>query len=226
MNNTPDINTKEYWDTRFEKNWELCGGREQSRFFARLVVDNLPSWFMEQLKSGHLTFLDWGCAQGDGTAIWTDFIDGGQITGIDFSRTAIEKAARNYPDICFINEDWLKGSEEKIKYHDIVFSSNTLEHFRNPYDVLNTLSLHAGKAIVLILPFRETDRIEEHLYTFTDENIPKSLQNGFRLFWSKVIDCRQIPGSLWHGEQIVLIYADEHWIDSLGIPVKKILEGK
>jgi O-antigen biosynthesis protein len=215
-----DINTKEYWNTRFEKDWGLFDGPGQSRFFTRLAIDNLPCWFMDQIKSGHLTFLDWGCAQGDGTKIWTDYIECSKITGIDFSKVAIDKAIQCYPEICFINEDWLQGNEDRIKYWDIVFSSNTLEHFQNLYEVLNTLSLRAKKAIVLVLPYREEDRIKEHLYTFTDDNIPESLPNGFRLIWSKVVDSSKLPGSLWPGEQIVLIYADKQWIDSSVLTIK------
>jgi hypothetical protein len=34
----------------------------------------------------------------------------------------------------------------------VVFSSNTLEHFRRPYEVLHTLLAHANKCVVLLLP--------------------------------------------------------------------------
>lgn len=209
------INSDSYWNTRFAENWEACEGPKQSRFFARIAVEHLPHWLMEQLKRQSLTLADWGCAQGDGTNVWASYIDAQQIVGVDFSSMAIEQAVQRYPAIRFINEDWLEEGGEQRETFDVVFSSNTLEHFHKPYETLHAICSRAKKAIVLALPYKEIERIDEHFYSFLPENIPLQLANGFRLIWSRVVDCRPLPKTLWSGDQIILAYADPKWLDSL-----------
>lgn len=211
------INSDSYWNTRFAENWETCAGPTQSRFFARIAVENLPRWLIEQLKRQSLTLADWGCAQGDGTDVWASYIDTEQIAGVDFSSVAIEQASQRYPAIRFINEDWLTKCGNQGETFDVVFSSNTLEHFHKPYDALHAICSRAKKAIVLALPYKELDRIDEHFFSFLPENIPLQLANGFRLIWSRVVDCRSLPKTLWSGDQVVLAYANPNWLDSLGL---------
>ena len=211
------INSDSYWNTRFAENWEACEGPTQSRFFARIAVEHLPRWLIEQLKRQSLTLADWGCAQGDGTDVWGSYIDARQIVGIDFSSMAIEQAVQRYPAIRFINEDWLTEGGDKGETFDVVFSSNTLEHFHKPYEALHAICSRAKKAIVLALPYKELERIDEHFFSFLPENIPLQLANGFRLIWSQVVDCRPLPKTLWSGDQVILVYADPNWLDSLGL---------
>ncbi|MBH2008519.1 MAG: methyltransferase domain-containing protein, partial [Xanthomonadaceae bacterium] len=222
MTDTTTINSDKYWDTRFVENWESFDGPSQSRFFARIAIENLPWWLVSQIKSQSLKLADWGCAQGDGTNVWVNYIDVKQLTGVDFSKVAIEQAAERYPSMRFINENWLTKNEDQRELFDIVFSSNTLEHFHDPYDALIELSKRAKKAVVLALPYRELDRIDEHFFSFLPENIPTVLSNGFRLIWSRVVDCRSLPNSLWGGEQIILLYADSNWVDGLGLTLGDI----
>jgi GT2 family glycosyltransferase/SAM-dependent methyltransferase/glycosyltransferase involved in cell wall biosynthesis len=215
MTEITKMNSESYWDTRFVEDWQVFDGPAQSRFFSHIAIDNLPEWFLNQLKSESLTLVDWGCAQGDGTNVWVDYIDPQQIIGVDFSGVAIEQAAERYPSIRFISEDWLTQKGDQPEVFDVVFSSNTLEHFHDPYTVLRELAKRSKKAILLALPYRELDRNPEHFFTFLPENIPTALSNGFRLIWSRVIDCRSIPNTYWGGEQIVLLYADPNWVDGL-----------
>src|SRR5450830_802399 len=213
MTDVTTINTGTYWDGRFSTDWESFEGPRQSRFFARLAIENLPHWLFDEIRRDHLSLVDWGCAQGDGTDVLASYIDAGQLSGVDFSAVAIEQASQRYPAIEFLNEDWLAAAQAGHKKFDVVFSSNTLEHFHQPYDVLRILGQRASKAIVLALPYRERDRIDEHFYSFLPENLPLVLENGFRLAWSRVIDCRPLPNTLWGGEQVILVYAAPAWLD-------------
>lgn len=217
MSDAIQINSSAYWQGRFSVDWETCAGPAQSRFFARLAMDNLPRWLLEQLSREGLTVCDWGCAQGDGTDVLAGYMDPRRLTGVDFSSVAVEQAARRYPAIGFLNEDWLSSDGDPQKRFDLVFSSNTLEHFHEPYKVLSVLCRHARKGLVLVLPYRELERIGEHFFTFLPNNIPLLLANGFRLMWSRVVDCRSHPDASWAGDQIVLVYADRNWVDLLGL---------
>lgn len=216
------INSGQYWDARFVGDWESFQGPAQSRFFARLAIENLPRWLIEQLQRQPLTLVDWGCAQGDGTDVWASYVDPQRLVGVDFSPVAIEQAAKRYPAMRFINEDWLTGQPIRQEDFDVVFSSNTLEHFHKPYDVLKILCGRARKALVLALPYREMNRHQEHFYTFLPDNIPSVIDAGFRLVWSRVVDCRQLPDTLWGGDQIVLVYAEFSWVESLRLTLRDI----
>ena len=216
------INSDAYWDTRFVENWEPLEGPKQSRFFSQIAIEHLPGWLINQLKSQSLTLADWGCAQGDGTDVWASYIDAQQLTGVDFSSVAIEQAAKRYPAIRFINENWLTANDTQKELFDVVFSSNTLEHFHSPYDILRDLCDRAKKAVVLALPYRELNRIDEHFVSFLPENIPTVLPNGFRLIWSQAVDCRTLPNTLWAGEQIILLFADSNWVGGLGLTLDDI----
>jgi hypothetical protein len=222
MNNSTGINSESYWDSRFDGNWESCQGPEQSRFFASLAIKNLPGWLISQIRKESLTLVDWGCAQGDGTDVWAGYIDTKQLAGVDISMIAVEQASHRYPSIRFLTEDWLSENYVQQEVFDVVFSSNTLEHFHTPYDTLQVLLPHARKAIVLALPYRELTRHHEHFFTFLPDNIPLVLPGGFRLVWSQVADCSQIPSAFWGGDQIILIYADPAWVDGIGLTLRDV----
>ncbi len=210
MTDTEDnVHSDAYRNIRFAENWNACVGSTHFRFFAMIAIEHLPPWLIEQLNRQSLTFADWSCAQGDGTDFWANHIDAQQIVGVDTSSVTIEQAAQRYPVIRFICEDWLEEGCDQRGAFDVVYSSNTLEYFNKPYDALRALGNRAKKAIVLALPYKEIERI--------DECFPLVLQNGFRLVWSQVVDCRQIPNTLWDGDQILLIYAFPNWLDSLGL---------
>lgn len=223
MESTDQINSKSYWDMRFNKNWESCDGPWQTRFFYQVAVSNLPAWLIFQMKSQALTLVDWGCAQGDGVDVWASHLHAGRVAGVDFSAVAVQQAAARYPAIQFFHEDWLDEARSVTNTFDVVFSSNTLEHFHSPYDVLPILSRRARKAVILTLPYKEMQRIDEHFFTFLPDNIPLRLDNGFRLCWAKVVDCRHLPKTQWGGDQIILIYAAEDWVNGLGLTLSDCL---
>jgi len=222
MSVSTTVNSDAYWNRRFEDDWESFQGPAQSRFFARLAIENMPHWLIGQLQHQDLTLCDWGCAQGDGTDVWGSYVASNQLTGVDISSVAIEQAVRRYPAIKFIKEDWLSVQFDQRTVFDVVFSSNTLEHFHKPYDMLKVLTRSASKALVLALPYRELERHHEHFYTFLPENIPSVINLGFRLTWSRVVDCRQLPNTLWEGDQIILVYANPSWVDSLGLTLQDL----
>ncbi|MFZ6864264.1 methyltransferase [Undibacterium sp. Ji67W] len=223
MTNITEINSENYWDRRFKEDWQINAGPKQSRFFAQIALENLPQWLITAMRREALSIADWGCAQGDGTNVWLNYLLPSQITGVDFSSIAIEQASEQYPALRFINEDWVSSNlTENGKSFDLIFSSNTLEHFHNPFEVLDKICERSKLGIVLALPFNEADRISEHFYSFVKENLPLVLKNGFRLVWSRVIDCQKMADTSWLGEQIILFYAQPNWIDSLGLTLADI----
>jgi len=215
------INSTQYWDQRFVADWKENNGIEQSQFFSRIAVDNLPAWFIRYIKQDQPSFCDWGCAMGNGTKVLHDLLSLKNITGIDFSRVAIAQARLSYPAIDFIATDILKG--EYFPQFDIIFSSNTLEHFDNPWDILEKLSRHANKFIVILIPFQEYNRHFEHFYTFETANIPSTIKASHYLTHYSILNAAGYPSSYWNGQQILLIYSAYSELVNLGLTLSDLI---
>jgi hypothetical protein len=127
-----DVNSRAFWDTRFASSWQADHGPEQTRFFCELALATLPQWLRQQVQQHRFSVCDWGCALGEGTALLARGL-GTTVKGVDFSATAIEKAKAQYPGLEFLCEDWLAADVGDV--YDLVFSSNTLEHFEQPWSV-------------------------------------------------------------------------------------------
>ncbi|TCG06977.1 glycosyl transferase [Paraburkholderia steynii] len=204
MNDRNSINSNQYWNHRFESDWELNGGCEQSRFFARVAIEALPQWLVHKVRWDNLSVCDWGCAQGDGTETLAQLLSW-NVTGIDFSQPAIERAARVHRTAQFLHENLLDCPDRPP--FDVLFSSNTLEHFAKPWDVFEQISQYASKFVVLLLPYREFDRHVEHEVTFDSRNIPLSPTPDWVLAYESVVDTRSHEPTYWLGHQILLVYA-------------------
>lgn len=218
VGNVTTVNSKAYWDHRFATDWNQHGGPAQSRGFAELARELLPRWLLDATHREALTWVDWGCAEGDGTAPWTAWLAPGSMCGVDVSETAIATASTRYPTVPFATADWLAddaplGGAANGATFDVVFSSNTLEHFSQPSKVMNVLAARARRAVVLLLPYRELERHPEHEATFLPENLPSHIGAGrdLALCAARVADCRDRPASPWLGEQILLVYAQPEW---------------
>ncbi len=214
-----EINSLNYWDYRFATDWEENHGREQSRFFSKLAVELLPKWIIKYWKDSDLNLCDWGCAQGDGTAALAELLRLSKVTGVDFSPEAIDKATEQYKAQEFLCADFL--GESSSQRWDIIFSSNTLEHFEKPWEVLKKVTAHAKDFVVLLLPFREYERIKEHFYTFDYSNIP-FIMDDWALVHSRSVTTTARTPSYWPGEQILLVYLSYDMLSKLGETVNNM----
>jgi glycosyltransferase involved in cell wall biosynthesis len=178
-------------------------GREQSRFFYTIALRELPRWLTEAIRRERLSVCDWGCALGDGTDLLSNAWDT-PVTGVDFSDVAIEDAKKNYQRPQFVAHDFT-ASTEGAPHFDIVFTSNTLEHFSDPWDVAHRLAELAGKALIIMVPFEEFVRHKEHETTFLATNVPVVI-GSFHLCHATIIDCVNEPETQWPGQQIILTY--------------------
>lgn len=209
------VNSEAYWSRRFETDWVTNHGREQSVFFGRVIVDNLPEWLTRALRDERWTLCDWGCALGDGTDVLAQIFPG-PVTGIDFAEPAIASARATFRKPTFLHADLLH--EPFDERFDVVVSSNTLEHFDDPVAVLERLGGMATKALVILVPFREYLRLAEHEATFEPSNIVATLAGGeLVLAASKVIDTRVSEPTYWAGEQILLVYARPQGLAERGL---------
>jgi len=157
---------------------------------------------------------------GNGTRVLHDLLSLENITGIDFSEVAIERARASYPNIPFIAADILKDAD--FPSFDIIFSSNTLEHFDNPWEILEKLGGYANKFIVILIPFQEYDRHFEHFYTFETTNIPCAIGASHYLAHFSMLNAAGYPSSHWNGHQILMIYAAYRELSGLGLTLSDL----
>lgn len=195
------INSKQYWEQRFINDWEENSGRQQTLYFCQLAESLFPDWFNALLIEG-ATVADVGCAEGDCTHFLASRYPKSTFTGIDFSGTAIQKAKSYYPEQTFI-----QGSIQEIDLNfDVVFTSNTLEHFTEPFEILKHLFRITNKYLAILIPFQEYERFKEHFYTFDYHDFDLNVDN-FTIVFSEEYDCGKQPNIYWKGKQLLVIYA-------------------
>ena len=201
------VNSKNYWDGRFLSNdWNKNHGSEQSSFFYGLLSKLIPFWLIEDILKNSLSICDIGCAQGEGVDLFSKFFINSKVVGCDFSPPAISKAKSNFPE----NEFFVADINNIGKIYDVLISSNVLEHFINPIFTLKNTLKFCRKYLILLLPFREKNRHEEHFYTFDYDSFPAKIED-FIICYHKEINCKNLPNSYWNGQQILVVYQNsEH----------------
>jgi GT2 family glycosyltransferase len=217
------VNSEAYWSQRFASDWQALGGGEQSRFFYQIALDNLPEWFIRYVRAERASICDWGCASGEGTDLLAQAL-GTPVTGIDFAPNAIADARSRFKKPSFLAVDLLKTPIEDR--FDVLFCSNTLEHFADPWGTLETVAAYARNALVVLVPFREVDRHHEHESTFTEGNIPVVIGGKFHLAFSCAVDTGRMSPSYWHGEQIMLVYATRDRLDQSILRLEDLAVGR
>ncbi len=197
------VNSVEYWDQRFFEDWIAKGGRRQTAFFAELCVRELPPWFVEEVRARRLSIFDYGCAVGDALPVLRGIFPESPISGGDVARVGLGLARALYPDFAFAD---LNEIDPTGPLADIVYCSNTLEHFADWRPVLDRLARHAKEYVVVVVPFEEEDLIEEHFVSFEFDSLPARLPAGNRLLHLGVVDAALEPGTEWKGFQLIAIY--------------------
>ena len=216
-----EINSKEYWDERFGSgDWELKEGRKQSLFFYRVALSLMPGWLKDDITENSLSLIDLGCAEGEGVNLFGESFKGSKVCGSDISAAALERARQYYPDYTFIECD-INNIPESF---DVVFSSNTLEHFENPEKIIKNILPHCRKYFVMLIPFREFDRIDEHFYTFDYKSFPE-INGEFRLVYHKEMDCRYIKDTQWPGDEILVVYMRKDEAEKMGFSLNELENG-
>lgn len=192
-----NINSKSYWDDRFSSgDWQNKGGNAQTEYFYTLLYDLLPKSFVSELQSRHdaYSICDVGCAEGDGTNYLSERFTNAKLTGVDISNEAIIKAKQKFNHLEFTTQ--LENN------YNVVVSSNTLEHFDNPFNHLKLLLKHTTEYLVILVPFEEYERIDEHFYTFTYDSFSLNYED-FSLFYTTEV---QADPNYWNGKQLLMIF--------------------
>ena len=215
------INSEKYWEERFESgSWDEFNGRKQTAFFMHVALEYLPNWLIEDIDINDYGILDAGCAKGEGTSILKQCFTKSDVTGVDFSESAINDAKNSYPACDFFCHD-VKDIKEK---YDVVFCSNVLEHFKKPFNELEKLVDISGKYLVLLLPFKEEHLHKEHFVRFDYNSFTYQVKDFYQCYY-KVINTSKIEGTFWPGKQILLVYVNKNYIDTTKMKLSRCHNG-
>ena len=160
-----NVNTKKYWDRYLNSRGDFWRD-----FPYQFLLEELP-------KNGKFTLLDIGCALGDGCRMLKKSFPQGEITGADLSQAGIEKARSKSNDVEYFVFDLLK--QEIPKKYDYITLIHILEHFDDPYPIIDKCLRSASRAVYISTPYGgefDNPRLYwkgEHRYLFNERTFAK-----------------------------------------------------
>lgn len=157
-----NINTKEYWDSRFEgkeKSWKGNAGEFQTRSFAKEIVKRLK---MPPEFDG--TILDFGCALGDAIPVYRRKYPFAKIIGVDFSSSAIEQCNMKFGNIA----TFMVGTIDNVPKVDTIVMSNVLEHLSNDKECVTKLLVKCTDLYIAVPYDEKINSGGEHINTYNE----------------------------------------------------------
>jgi hypothetical protein len=171
-----DVNSPEYWEDYMAHEWDANSGRNQTRLFAKYFLEAV------ELPSGAKTLLDISCAKGDAMPEFHARYPSLELYGTDISSVAIEEARRSYGEIAQFD---VAGFEDLSRRYDIIFCSNTLEHFENNLEIAEQLLGFCGVLYILVpyMQMRRGQRLRpepgmHHVATFDERSFDPLLKRS------------------------------------------------
>ena len=160
-----NINTKEYWESRFESGkWESCNGRQQTRAFARSQTKRLH---LESDFAG--TIVDFGCGLGDAIPIYRECFPSAKLIGVDISASAIMQCKQKYGG----QADFMEGTHKDIPAVDTIIASNVLEHLTDDKEIAKHLLSRCHDLFVTVPYEEKIQDITEHVNTYDEYSFRK-----------------------------------------------------
>lgn len=201
---THDVNSHEYWNQRFRTDWDELGGPGQTEMFARIALRMLPQWLVSDIRANAASLLDAGCAEGEAVSLLrARFGSGCRVEGMDFSEEAVARARAKHGEDGFRRGD-ISALDSR---HDVIFSSNTLEHFPSPQDLLEHWAQQAKDHVVLLIPFWEWNRESEHVSTFEHASLPATIGGRLVCTHLDVQNTARLPETRWNGHQALVVWS-------------------
>lgn len=163
-----EINSKEFWENEFKTSWTIgIDGRKQTQVFAEISYGILSKDLKEEFLKLDNAFIDWGCALGQGCQYFLSRIAfKSRIIGIDISNEAIKQCKLGFGTYSYIS---FYNNLNEIKDNiDLIYTSNTLEHFYNPEEKIKMLLNYTKKFLIILVPYNQKVG-NEHFFMFTEK---------------------------------------------------------
>jgi len=134
-------NSRRYWNKKLER----LGGSWRNHHY-HYILDLLPS-------NEEFTLLDVGCALGDGCELLKERFPEARITGVDLSEVGIERAKARGGGVDYLVLDITRDSIPGD--FDFVTIIETLEHFDNPFTIVDKCLKNARRSVIVCVPYRQ-----------------------------------------------------------------------
>lgn len=208
------INTEEYWENRFKTDWKSHLGSEQSLLHYEILLEYLPDWIKDMIGENAYSICDMGCGLGEGTEELGKHFPNSRAYGMDFSKSAIDEASQNcnLENVSFFKDDIMTVSRD----FDVIVTSHTLEHFKNPFEICENLVDHC-RLLVITVPFREKNMFKEHEFYFDYSSFPLKIKDKRLLYFREIEPIYFKAGGYMMKEQILVIYGDEEITDGFSL---------
>jgi Methyltransferase domain len=165
------------WDNYFAEGWEQNGGCNQSRLFAEAFCKNTRL----SLGPGS-TFLDSSVALGDSIPVLKKHFPKTRFFGYDFSEVAIKTASKRFPGYATFSH---RAIEDITDHFDVIYSSNTLEHFVE-YRERAKMMLSKCRILCILVPYNEQRNGQDltyspevdHVATFREDTFDFLIDEG------------------------------------------------
>ena len=167
-----------------------AGGNLQSLMFyyaalnriAQLpIIKELSQWHMVDgmVKYKQAKIHDYGCAEGDGTALLQVMFPLSEVVGIDASPEAIALAKERWPTMKFRLGDTREPDEQV----HVIYTSHTIEHFKDPGAIIDRLREMCQVLVIIFPPIIEGKDGGHTGAAITEEWLPKVLMkhDGYKM---------------------------------------------
>ena len=137
-------------------------------------------------KEKAYSILDIGCGLGDGVIFLKEKFPNLRLEGLDFSDIGIKMARKKSETIAWHNLDILRDSIPDS--YDYILIIRTLEHFDNPFTVLDKCLKATRKSVIVNVPYDNNSNsriygVTEHRYRFD-----KSTFNSYKCRDIRIVD--------------------------------------
>ena len=138
-----------------------------------------------ELKTLLKTFnkiIEIGCGTGEFLYMLTDYThDDCKKIGCDISELAIKYANALYSteNIKYKVLDLLKNNDDEFNNSDLIICSNTLEHFKNPYVLIEKFKQYATYCLILV-PFNQTPMTDGYSEEGGAGHVFQFVENSFK----------------------------------------------
>jgi 2-polyprenyl-3-methyl-5-hydroxy-6-metoxy-1,4-benzoquinol methylase len=160
-----NVNRIRHWDKYLSQRGDFW-----RNFPYEFLLDVLP-------KDTAFSLLDIGCAMGDGCELLKKHFPQAHISGVDFSIVGIEKAKSNLSQVNYFLLDI--SQEEPPQEYDYITLVHILEHFNDPFPIVDKCLKFVKKALYIITPYEKDFDSPmlyskgEHRYLFNERTFIK-----------------------------------------------------
>jgi 2-polyprenyl-3-methyl-5-hydroxy-6-metoxy-1,4-benzoquinol methylase len=159
----------------------------QSRSFMSDALPHIYRLFSNWPADKTLTVLDVGANTGAGAALLADLHHPASCSGLKMAVTALDISDLyiDYASVCFPSIDYVVQDIFSIppdRQWDLVIASHVIEHVEAPFNFLARLKQLARLELLVLCPFDEKNRIEEHLNTIDREFVDRAVPTEYHIY--------------------------------------------